>query len=58
MTNPERYPFITIDPELGEAGFRSHLPLTLTYQKRSLQISGLMDTGAMMNVLPYLVAVQ
>ncbi len=58
MTNPERYPFITIDPVLGEAGFRPRLPLTLTDQKRSLQISGIIDTGGMMNVLPYLVAVQ
>jgi hypothetical protein len=58
MTNPERYPLITIDPELGEAGFLLHLPLILTYQKRLLQISGLMDTGAMVNLLPYVVAVQ
>jgi hypothetical protein len=48
MTNSERYPFITVAPELGEAGFRPHLPLTLTYQKRSLQTS----------VLPYPVGVE
>ena len=53
LLNPERYLFITVNPELGEAGFRPHLPLRLTYQKRSIQTSALLDTGAMVNVLPY-----
>ena len=58
MTNPERYPFITVNPELGEAVFRPHLPLRLTYQKRSIQTSALLDTGAMVNVLPYPVGIE
>ena len=58
MTNPERYPFITVNPELGEAGFRPHLPLRLTYQKHSIQTSALLDTGAMVNVLPYPVGIE
>jgi hypothetical protein len=30
-----------------------YLPLTLTYQSRSLPLKGLLDTGASVNVLPY-----
>ena len=57
MHNSERYPFTAVDPALGEAGLQPHLPITLTYQDRSVTISGLLDTGAMVNVLPYQVGV-
>jgi hypothetical protein len=30
-----------------------YLPLTLTYQNHSLNVSGLVDTGSSVNVLPY-----
>ena len=33
------------------------MPITLTYQDRSVTVSGLLDTGAMVNVLPYQVGV-
>ncbi|MDD1429054.1 hypothetical protein MEO94_32430 [Dolichospermum sp. ST_sed9] len=58
MANPEIYPFITVNSELGEAGFRPYFPLKLTYQKRSLQTYALLDTGAMVNVLPYPVGIE
>jgi hypothetical protein len=35
-----------------------YLPLTLTYQNRSVEVMGLLDTGASVNVLPYNVGVQ
>ena len=57
MHNAERYPFTAVDPARGEAGLQPHLPITLTYQDRSVTISGLLDTGAMVNVLPYQVGV-
>ena len=53
MHNSERYPFIPADSILGEASLRPYLPLTLTYQGRSVTTSGLLDTGSMVNVLPY-----
>jgi hypothetical protein len=38
---------------LGEASLQPYLPLTLTYRGRSITVSGLLDTGSMVNVLPY-----
>ena len=57
MRNAERYPFTVANSALGEAGLQPYLPLTLTYQDRSLTVPGLLDTGAMVNVLPYQVGV-
>lgn len=54
MSNGERYAFTSTDAALGEAGFRPYLPLTLIYQQNSIESSGLLDTGASVNVLPYL----
>ena len=57
MRNAERYCFTVADSALGEAGLQPYLPLTLTYQSHSLPVPGLLDTGAMVNVLPYQVGV-
>lgn len=53
MHDSERYPFIPADSTLGEASLQPYLPLTLIYQGRSVSTSGLLDTGSMVNVLPY-----
>lgn len=53
MTEPIRFPFISVNPEMGEAGFRPFLPITLTNGDRVVMAEGLLDTGAMVNVLPY-----
>jgi hypothetical protein len=58
MPNAERYPFVSSDAALGEASFRPYLPFTLFYQQGSVPVSGLLDTGASVNVLPYLVGVE
>lgn len=58
MRNAQRYSFIPIDVALGEASFRPYLPLTLIYQQSSAIASGLLDTGASVNVLPYPVGVE
>ena len=34
------------------------MPIALTYQNRSLQVSGLLDTGASVNVLSYEIGLQ
>ena len=57
MHNAERYPFLPIDSALGEAGLQPRVPLTLAYQDQSVAVTGLLDTGAMVNVLPYPVGV-
>jgi hypothetical protein len=58
MPNAERYPFVSDDTALGEAGFRPYLPFTLLNQQVSVRASALLDTGASVNVLPYLVGVE
>jgi hypothetical protein len=57
MHNAERYPFTAAEPTLGEAGLQPYLPIVLTYQEQSVTVPGLLDTGAMVNVLPYQVGV-
>ena len=49
----EQYPFVVIDPVAGPAGQMPYLPLTLSLGGKSLAVSGLLDTGAAINVLPY-----
>ena len=56
--NAQRYPFVSIDVALGEASFRPYLPLTLASQQSSVAASGLLDTGASVNVLPYSVGIE
>jgi hypothetical protein len=53
MINTERYPFLPGDPALGEASFRPYLPFALDYQGKTVTSTGLLDTGASVNVLPY-----
>jgi hypothetical protein len=58
MPNAERYPFVSGDTALGEASFRPYLPFTLLNQQVSVRASALLDTGASVNVLPYLIGVE
>ncbi|CBN55965.1 MULTISPECIES: hypothetical protein [Kamptonema] len=53
MPNTQTYPFTSFDTSLGEAGFRPYLPITLTYKNQAITTTGLLDTGATVNVLPY-----
>ncbi|PSF29453.1 hypothetical protein C7H19_24325 [Aphanothece hegewaldii CCALA 016] len=53
MSDLNRYTYISTDPGLGEAGFRPMLPLCLFHQQNSVTGSGLLDTGASVNVMPY-----
>jgi hypothetical protein len=53
MPNDERYPFISSDETLGEASSRPYLPVTLGHKQACVMASGLLDTGATVNVLPY-----
>ncbi len=58
MRNAQRYPFVSSDAALGEASFRPYLPFTLVHQQVSVTSSALLDTGASVNVLPYLAGVE
>lgn len=48
----ERYAYVERDSSLGPASLAPLLPITLT-GARSIVVSGLLDTGATVNVLPY-----
>jgi hypothetical protein len=58
MRNAERYPFVAGDTALGEASFRPYLPFTLVHQQSFVNTSGLLDTGASVNVLPYSIGIE
>lgn len=58
MFNSRRYPFQPKRDEFGVLADVPYLPLTLTYQNRSVEVMGLLDTGASVNVLPYNIGVQ
>ena len=58
MVDAAQFPFSETDSSLGAASHLPYLPLTLTYQNHSLILSGLLDTGATVNVLPYDIGVQ
>ena len=58
MTAPvEQFPYVPRDPALGAASLAPMLPLTLT-GSASVAVSGLVDSGAAINVLPYSVGLQ
>jgi len=53
MVNRVRFAFTEVDPSLGVLSTLPYLPIVLTYQNQSLRVSGLLDTGSSVNVLPY-----
>jgi hypothetical protein len=53
MVDKVRFAFTEVNPDLGALSTLPYLPLILTYQNQSLSVSGLLDTGSSVNVLPY-----
>ncbi len=53
MVDKVRFAFTEVDPDLGALSTLPYIPLILTYQTQSLRVSGLLDTGSSVNVLPY-----
>src|SRR5439155_26760234 len=53
----EQFPFVPRESALGAASLAPMLPLALV-ASQSVAVSGLLDTGAAVNVLPYAVGVQ
>ncbi len=58
MNSRARYSFTPTDTSLGEASFKPYLPLILNYRNTLQDVIGLLDTGAMVNVLPYQVGIE
>jgi len=51
--NRERYPFVARDVTVGEASLAPMLPLRLHLGRCEEAVSGLIDTGAAINVIPW-----
>lgn len=58
MLNSQKFPFVEACDALGSIDAVPQLPLTLYYRNSVVEVSGLLDTGASVNVLPYSVGVQ
>jgi hypothetical protein len=56
-TPPRQFPYVARDPSLGNASLAPMLPLTLIGSK-NIATTGLVDSGAAINVLPYALGVQ
>lgn len=53
MADKRQFPYSAIQSNRGEVVLRPLLPVSLIYGGNSRQITGLLDTGADVNVLPY-----
>jgi hypothetical protein len=54
MAQQVRFPYTSIGTTA--ASLMPRLPLTLTYEQRSVEVVGLLDTGAAVNMLPLLLS--
>ena len=53
MIESQTFSFLEAKDIYGDVDVVPSLPLTLTYGQSSIAVSGLLDTGASVNVLPY-----
>lgn len=51
MANAIQFPYTIINPALGGSSSLPFLPLTLMHQQHAVPVSGLVDSGTMVNVL-------
>ncbi|MDZ8224377.1 retroviral-like aspartic protease [Nostoc sp. ChiVER01] len=58
MLNSQRFPFVESRDVFGDIDAVPILPLTLSYKNSVVNVSGLLDTGASINVLPYSIGIQ
>jgi hypothetical protein len=56
-TAPQQFPYVPRDPSLGQASLTPMLPLTLI-GRQTVATSGLVDSGAAVNVLPHALGLQ
>ncbi|EDN69164.1 conserved hypothetical protein [Beggiatoa sp. PS] len=58
MINAEPFTYNQVSDDFGGLNFSPYLPLTLSYGNNSIETSGLLDTGASVNVMPYQIGLQ
>lgn len=52
------FPYTITNPVLGASSSLPYLPFALIHQQHTVPVSGLVDSGAMINVLPYQIGLQ
>lgn len=50
---PQRFPYVQVDPILGPPSALPYAPITLQLGDRKVHVSGLIDSGSTLNVLPF-----
>ena len=58
MPDSMQFPYMQVRNALGETAWRPILPFILTHKQHSLQVAGLIQTGADVNVLPYQIGIE
>jgi hypothetical protein len=58
MSDKRRFPFSQKSNSLGEVSYVPYLNFSLLGRQDSILVSGLLDTGASVNVLPYEIGLQ
>ena len=58
MSNALQFPYTIVNPALGESSSLPLLPFTLKHQQHTASTRGLVDSGAMVNVLPHQIGLQ
>lgn len=58
MSNSPKFSYQQINQKIGPASYLPFLPITLIHNDNFLTVSGLLDTGATVNVLPYKIGLQ
>jgi hypothetical protein len=53
MTTPIRFAYANPDVSRAEGSLLAYLPITLRHNTHGLTVTGLLDTGSTVNVLPY-----
>ncbi len=58
MAEPQRFPYVELNPSLGAASALPDAPITLEREENVANVSALVDSGAALGVLPYDIGVQ
>ena len=58
MNSPVRFPFTNAKSRQTAVGQLAYLPITLSHEMYSMPVSGLLDTGSTVNVMPYSVGLK
>ena len=53
MTTPVRFAYADTAPSRAEGSRLAYVPITLRHETHVLTVTGLLDTGSTVNVLPY-----